>query len=137
MAPRTRGQGTRVAAAALGTSSLPTPPPGVTTRVLSAINESTKWVVSGAVAGVLVWLRNEHAAWAVLGAVLSSFVCKLLKHAINQERPGTAVKTDPGMPSSHANSECTCVAAINAANRASAPAHAHVSMSSVVVVTGL
>ncbi|KAF8071016.1 LPPE2 [Scenedesmus sp. PABB004] len=75
-------------------------------RVLSAVNESTKWAVSTAVLAVLLWHRNAAAAWAVLGAVASSFLCKGLKHSINQERPGGARKTDPGMPSSHANSLC-------------------------------
>eukprot|EP00878_Enallax_costatus_P010240 GHUV01010690.1.p1 GENE.GHUV01010690.1~~GHUV01010690.1.p1 ORF type:complete len:299 (+),score=103.24 GHUV01010690.1:436-1332(+) len=76
----------------------------IQTQVLSAINESTKWTVSAAVFGVLVWQHNEFAAWAVIGAVLSSFICKVLKHVINQQRPDNAQKSDPGMPSSHANS---------------------------------
>jgi dolichyldiphosphatase len=76
------------------------PPP----RLLHAINESTKWVVSAAVMAVLLAARNEWAAWAVVGAVASSFLCKVLKCAINGSRPPRARKKDPGMPSSHANS---------------------------------
>lgn len=76
------------------------PPP----RLLHAINESTKWVVSAAVMAVLLAARNEWAAWAVVGAVASSFLCKVLKRAINESRPPSARKKDPGMPSSHANS---------------------------------
>lgn len=55
---------------------------------------------------VLVAAHNEWAAWAVVGAVLSSFLCKVLKHVINEQRPASARKKDPGMPSSHSNSEC-------------------------------
>lgn len=54
---------------------------------------------------VLLAARNEWAAWAVVGAVLSSFLCKVLKTAINESRPAGARKADPGMPSSHSNSE--------------------------------
>jgi len=37
----------------------------------------TKWVVSGLVFVILMAAHNEWAAWAVVGAVLSSFVCKV------------------------------------------------------------
>ncbi|KAI8464264.1 MAG: hypothetical protein J3K34DRAFT_120836 [Monoraphidium minutum] len=73
-------------------------------RVLGQVNESTKWVVAGLVGVVLVAAHNEWAAWAVVGAVLSSFLCKALKRVINEQRPADARKKDPGMPSSHANS---------------------------------
>lgn len=65
----------------------------------------TKWGVSALVFAVLVWRHDKHAAWCVLGSILSSFVCKVLKHVINERRPPAARKKDPGMPSSHANSE--------------------------------
>eukprot|EP00775_Hariotina_reticulata_P007501 gene7501-7711_t len=64
----------------------------------------TKWVVSAVVTGVLLWQHNAAAAWCVVGAVFSSFLCKVMKHIINQQRPENARKRDPGMPSSHANS---------------------------------
>ncbi|WIA11742.1 hypothetical protein OEZ85_011837 [Tetradesmus obliquus] len=71
---------------------------------LSVINDSTKWTVSATVFAVLLWQHNEYAAWCVVGAVFSAFLCKVLKHVIRQERPDQAQKSDPGMPSSHANS---------------------------------
>eukprot|EP00877_Chromochloris_zofingiensis_P004148 jgi/Chrzof1/13734/Cz08g10040.t1_PAP[v5.2] len=74
-------------------------------KVLSVINDMTKWVVSAVVFATLLWHHNEHAAWCVVGAILSSFICKVLKHILNHERPATATKADPGMPSSHANSK--------------------------------
>lgn len=42
--------------------------------------------------------------WALLGSIVSSFLNKALKKIINQARPASARKEDPGMPSSHANS---------------------------------
>ncbi|KAF6265813.1 hypothetical protein COO60DRAFT_763421 [Scenedesmus sp. NREL 46B-D3] len=74
------------------------------TKALSTVNESTKWTVSATVFAVLLWQHNEYAAWCVVGAVVSAVLCKVLKHAINQQRPDHAQKRDPGMPSSHANS---------------------------------
>lgn len=130
--------------------------PVLTWACPAASAAQTKWVVSAAVFVVLVWQRNEHTAWCVVGAVMSSFLCKVrrrssavhcsiqcaqsraslvlmlhhasalhvlrarsccvharavagacaqvLKYAINQQRPEQARKSDPGMPSSHANS---------------------------------
>jgi hypothetical protein len=45
-----------------------------------------------------------------ISGMLPQFGCgacwlQVLKHVINQERPDQAQKSDPGMPSSHANSE--------------------------------
>lgn len=37
----------------------------------------TKWAVSATVFAVLLWQHNEYAAWCVVGAVFSSFVCKV------------------------------------------------------------
>lgn len=72
--------------------------------ILHHVNEATKWVVTAVVFTGLVLRRDVHAAWYVLGAIAASFVNKALKYAINQQRPASARKADPGMPSSHANS---------------------------------
>lgn len=80
--------------AAAGPKSAPTAPHP--TGVLATINELTKWAVSGLVFCVLAARHDMHAAWCVVGSIASSFVCKLLKHAINEQRPASARKTDPG-----------------------------------------
>ncbi|KAK9818751.1 hypothetical protein WJX74_009128 [Apatococcus lobatus] len=67
------------------------------------INEATKWAVTAVVALVLLWRHDVHSMWSVVGCVASSFICKVLKQLINQQRPSGARKTDGGMPSSHAN----------------------------------
>lgn len=69
-----------------------------------AVNKATKFVVSGAAAAVLLYRRDEHVAWCLLGAVCAAFVNKGVKRLINAPRPAGARKADPGMPSSHAQS---------------------------------
>jgi dolichyldiphosphatase len=73
-------------------------------RALSLINESTKWIVSSIAALFLISKHDSSVMWALLGSIVSSFLNKALKKAINQARPANARKADPGMPSSHANS---------------------------------
>lgn len=72
--------------------------------LLDAINESTKWMVSAAVFSTLAMRRDLLCAWWVLGSILAAVLCRALKYALNEARPPTARKADPGMPSSHANS---------------------------------
>ncbi|KAG1673878.1 hypothetical protein FOA52_012903 [Chlamydomonas sp. UWO 241] len=72
--------------------------------VLSAINEATKWVVSAAAGLFLLLHHDAPVMWCLLGSIFASFVNKGLKYAINEQRPASARKADPGMPSSHANS---------------------------------
>ncbi|GIL50926.1 hypothetical protein Vafri_7008 [Volvox africanus] len=76
----------------------------VSTILLTTINELTKWAVSTAVFAVLLLRRDLAVAWCVLGSIIASFINKALKHVINEQRPPSARKADPGMPSSHANS---------------------------------
>lgn len=75
-----------------------------TRRVLSLVNESTKWTVSSLAALFLIFKQEPSVLWALLGSIVSSFINKALKKVINQQRPASARKEDPGMPSSHANS---------------------------------
>ncbi|KAG7670332.1 hypothetical protein KSW81_002897 [Nannochloris sp. 'desiccata'] len=72
--------------------------------LLDTINESTKWTVSAAVFTTLAARRDLICAWWVFGSILAAVLCRALKFALNEARPSTARKADPGMPSSHANS---------------------------------
>ncbi|CAK9094648.1 unnamed protein product [Durusdinium trenchii] len=72
--------------------------------LLHHIDAGTKWLVSGAVFGVLLWRQDSAICWCVLGSVGAAANCKCLKVLINQSRPRGARKVDPGMPSSHAQS---------------------------------
>lgn len=71
---------------------------------LEGLNESTKWTVSLVVFGILAARRDVLSAWCVTGSVLAAILCRVLKFAINESRPPSARKKDPGMPSAHANS---------------------------------
>ncbi|KAH9258117.1 hypothetical protein BASA81_003680 [Batrachochytrium salamandrivorans] len=70
-----------------------------------------KWLVSGVVAGLVVYYRNGYWFWVVTGALANAVLVKVLKRIINLPRPAaaaattttTAEKLDPGMPSSHAH----------------------------------
>jgi len=45
-------------------------------RVLHLLNDSTKWAVSLAAGGVLLWRRDAETMWCLLGAVAASFLCR-------------------------------------------------------------
>ncbi|KAJ6398409.1 hypothetical protein OIU77_019251 [Salix suchowensis] len=42
--------------------------------------------------------------WAASGSVVNSILSVILKRILNQERPDSASRSDPGMPSSHGQS---------------------------------
>ena len=71
---------------------------------LAYVNESTKFIVSGACLAVLLTHPNVPVCWCLSGSVFNSLNSKLLKRLINESRPEGATKLDPGMPSSHAQS---------------------------------
>ncbi|KAJ0239012.1 Lipid phosphate phosphatase epsilon 2 [Hirschfeldia incana] len=67
-------------------------------------NRLSKWVVA-ALFGSFLLLRHDGAAlWAVIGSVSNSALSAALKRILNQERPVATLRSDPGMPSSHAQS---------------------------------
>ena len=72
-------------------------------RLLWCINESTKWVVSALVFGILLGKRDETTAWCIIGGVITAILCRVLKFIIQASRPSSSVRSDPGMPSSHAS----------------------------------
>ncbi|KAK3280082.1 hypothetical protein CYMTET_12064 [Cymbomonas tetramitiformis] len=75
-------------------------------KFLRLLNKSTKYVVTGTAVGVLLWSQFDLVTcWALIGAIFNAFLCKMLKTVLNQSRPASAAeKSDPGMPSSHAQS---------------------------------
>ncbi|XP_024013511.1 lipid phosphate phosphatase epsilon 1, chloroplastic isoform X2 [Eutrema salsugineum] len=64
----------------------------------------SKWVVSALFASIILLRHDGTALWAIIGSVSNSALSVLLKRILNQERPATTLRTDPGMPSSHAQS---------------------------------
>ncbi|KAK3224173.1 hypothetical protein Dsin_011198 [Dipteronia sinensis] len=79
------------------------------TRSLSAGIESTlnrlsKWLVSGLFGALIVGRHDIEALWILMGSVLNAMLSIALKRILNQERPDSTLRSDPGMPSSHAQS---------------------------------
>ncbi|KAL1217034.1 Lipid phosphate phosphatase epsilon 2 [Cardamine amara subsp. amara] len=68
-------------------------------------NRLSKWIVAALFGSVLLLRHDGAALWAVIGSVSNSALSVALKHLLNQERPSAAtLRSDPGMPSSHAQS---------------------------------
>ncbi|KAL1354860.1 hypothetical protein HN51_006914 [Arachis hypogaea] len=68
------------------------------------LNRLSKWIVAVSFGGFILWSHDiEEALWIFAGSILNSFLSVLLKNILNQERP-SALKSDPGMPSTHAQS---------------------------------
>ncbi|KAJ6670124.1 PALMITOYL-PROTEIN THIOESTERASE/DOLICHYLDIPHOSPHATASE 1 [Salix viminalis] len=53
---------------------------------------------------IILWRHDAKAMWAALGSVVNSILSVILKRILNQERPDSASRSDPGMPSSHGQS---------------------------------
>eukprot|EP00262_Sarcandra_glabra_P011661 TRINITY_DN2849_c0_g1_i3.p1 TRINITY_DN2849_c0_g1~~TRINITY_DN2849_c0_g1_i3.p1 ORF type:complete len:216 (-),score=36.18 TRINITY_DN2849_c0_g1_i3:253-900(-) len=70
----------------------------------SALNRSSKWLVAALFAAFLVWKHDAEAMWIAMGSVVNSWSSTSLKQILNQQRPVSALRSDPGMPSSHAQS---------------------------------
>ncbi|CAD6242790.1 unnamed protein product [Miscanthus lutarioriparius] len=51
-----------------------------------------------------IWKHDAEIMWFLLGAVGNSLLSMVLKKMLNHERPAAALRSDPGMPSSHAQS---------------------------------
>ncbi|TKW41135.1 hypothetical protein SEVIR_1G293800v4 [Setaria viridis] len=71
--------------------------------VEAALNRMSKWLVAGCFAFVALWKHDAEVIWILLGAVTNSLLSVVLKKLLNHERP-SALRSDPGMPSSHAQS---------------------------------
>uniref|UniRef100_A0A1J3DSU1 Lipid phosphate phosphatase epsilon 1, chloroplastic n=1 Tax=Noccaea caerulescens TaxID=107243 RepID=A0A1J3DSU1_NOCCA len=68
------------------------------------LNHLSKWVVSGLFASIILLRHDGAALWAIIGSVSNSALSVVLKRILNQERPDSTSRTDPGMPSTHAQS---------------------------------
>lgn len=68
------------------------------------INKMTKWIVSGLFGLLILWKHDAEIMWVAMGSVLNSMLSFALKRILNHERPAAGLRSDPGMPSSHAQS---------------------------------
>uniref|UniRef100_A0A2P2JKG4 Phosphatidic acid phosphatase type 2/haloperoxidase domain-containing protein n=1 Tax=Rhizophora mucronata TaxID=61149 RepID=A0A2P2JKG4_RHIMU len=62
----------------------------------------SKWIVTALFSAVILWRHDAEALWAAMGAVVNAILSVTLKRILNQERPFSTLGSDPGMPSSHA-----------------------------------
>lgn len=60
--------------------------------------------MAGSFAFAVIWKHDAEIMWVLLGAVANSLLSVVLKRTLNHERPAPAMRSDPGMPSSHAQS---------------------------------
>ncbi|KAL9229558.1 hypothetical protein vseg_005012 [Gypsophila vaccaria] len=70
----------------------------------SLLNRLSKWLVAATFGAVILWRHDPEAVWVTMGSVLNSMLSVVLKRILNQERPVPNRRSDPGMPSSHAQS---------------------------------
>ncbi|XP_008241715.1 PREDICTED: lipid phosphate phosphatase epsilon 1, chloroplastic [Prunus mume] len=70
----------------------------------STLNRLSKWIVSALFAVVILWRHDAEAMWAAMGSVANTILSAALKKILNQERPVPSLRSEPGMPSSHAQS---------------------------------
>ncbi|KAE8685400.1 Lipid phosphate phosphatase epsilon 2 [Hibiscus syriacus] len=70
----------------------------------STLNRLSKWLVSALFGGVILWRHDAEALWMAMGSIVNALLSVALKRVLNQERPVAGLKSDPGMPSSHAQS---------------------------------
>lgn len=68
----------------------------------------SKWFVTALFGIIILWRHDAQALWAALGSILNAGLSTILKQILNQERPVSTLRpisvSDPGMPSSHAQS---------------------------------
>ncbi|PHU24924.1 hypothetical protein BC332_03256 [Capsicum chinense] len=70
----------------------------------ATLNSLSKWLVAAVFCIILLWRHDTEAIWAASGSVLNAGLSTVLKRILNQERPVSTIRSDPGMPSSHAQS---------------------------------
>ncbi|KAK1359876.1 Lipid phosphate phosphatase epsilon 2, chloroplastic [Heracleum sosnowskyi] len=73
-------------------------------RIEAFLNDLSKWLVVALFSLVLLLRHDAKAIWISTGSILNVGLSIALKKILNQERPSSASKSDPGMPSSHAQS---------------------------------
>ncbi|XP_047974937.1 lipid phosphate phosphatase epsilon 1, chloroplastic-like isoform X1 [Salvia hispanica] len=70
----------------------------------ATINHMSKWLISAILIVFILWRHDALALWASMGSAINATLSVVLKHLLNHERPVSGLRSDPGMPSSHAQS---------------------------------
>ncbi|TVU28152.1 hypothetical protein EJB05_19661, partial [Eragrostis curvula] len=72
--------------------------------VEAGLNRMSKWLVACSFTIAALWKHDAEIMWILLGAIANTLLSQALKKMLNHERPAPALRSDPGMPSSHAQS---------------------------------
>ncbi|XP_075490211.1 lipid phosphate phosphatase epsilon 2, chloroplastic isoform X1 [Primulina tabacum] len=72
--------------------------------IQATLNSLTKWLVTAVFCSIILLRHDAESLWAAIGSVTNVTLSTALKRILNQERPTSTLKSDPGMPSSHAQS---------------------------------
>ncbi|PUZ77257.1 hypothetical protein GQ55_1G356000 [Panicum hallii var. hallii] len=83
----------------------PSPEANGWATVEAALNWVSKWLVAASYVFAGLWKHDVELMWVLLGAAASYLLSLFLKRVLNHERPSD-LRSDPGMPSSHAQSIC-------------------------------
>ncbi|CAK9152358.1 unnamed protein product [Ilex paraguariensis] len=70
----------------------------------STLNRLSMGIVAVCFSAILLWRHDAEALWATVGFGLNLGLSTMLKEILNQARPVSATRYDPGMPSTHAQS---------------------------------
>ncbi|KAJ6823276.1 lipid phosphate phosphatase epsilon 2, chloroplastic-like isoform X1 [Iris pallida] len=70
----------------------------------ATLNRMSKWILAALFVIFILWRHDAEALWVAMGSVVNSCLSVTLKQVLNHERPVSALRSDPGMPSSHAQS---------------------------------
>ncbi|XP_073276077.1 lipid phosphate phosphatase epsilon 2, chloroplastic-like [Primulina huaijiensis] len=73
-------------------------------NIHATLDGLSKWVVSAVFGAIVLWRHDAGSLWALTGAVINAMISSRLKKILNQQRPVSTLRSDPGMPSSHAQS---------------------------------
>ncbi|KAJ4967190.1 hypothetical protein NE237_019039 [Protea cynaroides] len=70
----------------------------------ATLNRLSKWLVTAVFGAFILFRHDVEALWAAVGSIVNVLLSVSLKQILNQKRPNSTMKSDPGMPSSHAQS---------------------------------
>ena len=79
-------------------------PPTLSTSILLLLNAITSKLVTITTFLTLIYFHNYFTLHFVVGSILNMLLGKAMKRILNIQRPTQSIKSDPGMPSSHATS---------------------------------
>ncbi|CAA2952546.1 lipid phosphate phosphatase epsilon 2, chloroplastic-like [Olea europaea subsp. europaea] len=85
------------------------------------LNSLSKWLVAVLFGAIVLWRHDAESLWALMGSVLNAILSITLKKVLKQERPISTLRSDPGMPSSHAQSIFYAVAFVNLSSKSFLP----------------